>query len=60
LTTKGNTQLLRSVRLSQRWTFVVLPRRRGRDKISLLIGWLEKQYPGPIPRLRIVLKRSEP
>lgn len=47
---------LRSV--GARLTWVVLPRPRGRGKVTLLVNWLAKQYPGPFPRPRIRLQRG--
>jgi len=44
--------------LAQRLTWVCLPRARGRGKVSLLVNWLAKQFPGPFPRPRIRLKRG--
>lgn len=40
-------------------TLALLPSARGRGKVSLLINWLAKQYPGPFPRPRIRLARSK-
>ena len=34
------------------------PGKRGKPR--LLVNWLAKQYPGPFPRPRIVLKRRQP
>lgn len=62
LSTKSDTFQLYAIQLFSRFQLVVLPRPTGRDKILLLLKWLHKQYSGPIPRLRIVLKgaRHEP
>jgi hypothetical protein len=43
-------------RLAARVQLMVLCRAPGPGKIALLCGWLAKQYPGPVPRLRIILK----
>ncbi len=59
LKTKGVTHRLRLIPLFGTFFVAVLPRTTGRDKIALLLDWLDKQYSGPIPRLRIVLKRSK-
>jgi hypothetical protein len=59
LTSKSGTFELRTRPLSRRIQVVVIPRLFGRDKVTLLVHWLRKQYPGPVPRVRIVLKRSE-
>jgi hypothetical protein len=44
----------------RRWTArvqgLVLCRPPGPGKVALLCAWLGKQYPGPVPRVRIVLK----
>jgi hypothetical protein len=36
-----------------------VPTPPGKGKLALLVSWLSKQYPGPIPRVRIILHRSE-
>jgi hypothetical protein len=43
-------------RLAARVQLMVLCRAPGPGKIALLCGWLANQYPGPVPRLRIILK----
>jgi hypothetical protein len=48
------TLLLR--RLAPRVQLLVLCRVAGPGKVALLCQWLAKQYPGPVPRLRIALK----
>jgi hypothetical protein len=55
---KGVTERLRWFSLSRGWQLLVLPPRAGAVKIALLIDWLAKQYPGPFPRMRIVLKKG--
>lgn len=60
LKTRGATGNLRRINLGQRLSLIVLPQRTGRGKIPLLVSWLDKQYSSPLPRPRIVLKRSEP
>jgi hypothetical protein len=47
---------LRLRRLASRVQLLVVCRVTGPGKVALLCGWLAKQYPGPVPRLRIVLK----
>jgi hypothetical protein len=39
---------------------VTLPPTTDRSKVTLLIQWLSKQYPGPLPRIRRDLTRSKP
>ena len=56
---KGMRRHLRTLALGRRLQLVVLPRPGGHAKITLLTQWLSKQYPGPIPRMRRVLKRRE-
>jgi hypothetical protein len=58
LTAKDGTWELRIWPLSQRMQVVVLPRPDAPGKAALLVAWLAKQYPGPVPRVRIVLQRS--
>ena len=58
LTAKDGTWQLRTWSLSRRVQVVCLPRPAGPSKVSLLVQWLSKQYPGPVPRVRIVLTRS--
>jgi hypothetical protein len=48
---------LRLWTLAARLQLLVLCRVTGPGKVALLCGWLAKQYPGPVPRLRITLKR---
>ena len=47
---------LRLRRLASRVQLLVLCRGAGSRKVALLCSWLAKQYPGPVPRLRITLK----
>jgi hypothetical protein len=56
LTAHSETQELRLAPVSRRLQLVRLPRSAARGKIALLVEWLSKQYPGPLPRLRRVLK----
>ncbi len=48
----------------RRWTEGVqgltLCRPPGPGKVALLCAWLRKQYPGPVPRVRFVLKGGAP
>jgi len=60
LTAKEGSWPLRLRRLSRRMQLVVGPCPGGRGKATLFVHWLSKQYPGPMPRVRIILKRSEP
>lgn len=48
---------LRVVSLSHHWQVLLLPGGAS-AKVALLVSWLGRQYPGPIPRVRIVLKRE--
>lgn len=57
LTARGAESLIR-LRLLGRLTWVILPRPPGRGKVTLLVNWLAKQYPGPFPRPRIRLQRG--
>jgi hypothetical protein len=57
-TAKGGTWHLRMVRLGQRLLVVVLPRAVVPGKIALLVHWLSKQYPGPLPRFHINLVKE--
>lgn len=43
------------VTMGARLTLLRLPRRPSSGKTRLLVQWLSKQYPGPIPQIRIVL-----
>jgi hypothetical protein len=47
---------LRLRRLASRLQLLVLCSVTGSGKVALLCSWLAKQYPGPVPRLRIILK----
>jgi len=57
-TTKVGTWRLRLLALSRRMQLVVLPRVDVPSKVALLVQWLSKQYPGPVPRLHIVLRKE--
>jgi hypothetical protein len=54
----GAAQILTFVSLSRNWQLLLLPKQGGSAKVVLLLDWLSKQYPGPIPRIRLVLKRE--
>jgi hypothetical protein len=58
LTAKERTWRLRIVKLSHRVQLVILPAAAGPGKVSLLVQWFSKQYPGPVPRFHIVLKQE--
>lgn len=60
LIAKEGTWPLRLFRLNGRIQLVVPPRPDGPGKVALFVHWLSKQYPGPVPRLRITFPRSEP
>ena len=51
-------QILTFVSLSRNWQLLWLPKQGGSAKVVLLLDWLGKQYPGPIPRICLVLKRE--
>jgi hypothetical protein len=52
--------VLRAVSIASGIQLLVLPYPPPQGKIGLLLNWLERQYPGPLPRPRVVLRRSEP
>ena len=56
LSTRGEPAL-RLRKLVSRVQVLVLCRVAGPGKVALLCSWLAKNYPGPVPRIRIVLKR---
>jgi hypothetical protein len=58
LTAKAGTWPLRIVRISPRLQLVRVPHVAGPGKAALLVHWLAKQYPGPVPRIRVVLKKE--
>jgi hypothetical protein len=60
VTAKGQEHRLRLVALAKRLQGLVLCPRPAAGKVKLLVDWLAKQYPGPIPRIRITLKGGEP
>ena len=43
--------------IGKRFQCVFLPPSGVHGKLTLLVDWLAKQYPGPVPRVRIVLKK---
>jgi hypothetical protein len=55
LSAQGKPALLLR-RLAPRIQVLVLCRVSGPGKVALLCDWLARQYPGPVPRLRFVLK----
>jgi hypothetical protein len=57
-TAKAGTWRLRIIGISKRVQLVVLPRVAGPGKVTLLVQWLSKQYPGPVPSVHIVLKKE--
>jgi hypothetical protein len=58
LTAKTGVWHLRTFALSHRMQLVLLPRPGGPGKMSLLLQWLSKQYPGPVPRVRISFNKE--
>jgi hypothetical protein len=57
-TAKAGTWRLRMVSITKGVQLLVLPRVAGPGKVMLLVQWLAKQYPGPVPRIHIVLKKE--
>ena len=55
LSSKGTTAQVRLLVSLGRWQLVSVPRAKSPGKIALFTAWLAKQYPGPWPRMRIVL-----
>jgi hypothetical protein len=51
---------LRLWKLARRVQLLVYCRATGPGKVALLRKWLTKQFPGPVPRLRFVLKGGAP
>lgn len=51
--------ILRLRRLAPRVQLLIRYGTAGPGKVALFYRWLEKQYPGPVPRLRIVLKGDD-
>lgn len=49
---------LRMSSLSKGWLLIHLPRATRPSKVALLVDWLSKQYPGPVPRIHIHLSRE--
>jgi hypothetical protein len=49
---------LRMKSLSTKWLLIRLPRSTRPSKVALLVDWLSKQYPGPVPRIHIHLSRE--
>ena len=56
---RQRTETLRVTRLSRRVLFARLPSVKSHDKITLLVRWLLKSFHGPLPRVRIVLKKRK-
>jgi hypothetical protein len=57
---RGKTYRLQKTRLGGPFLLLRLPPVKSPGKPALLFDWLSKAYPGPVPRIRIVLTRSEP
>jgi len=49
---------LQMTSLSKGWLLIHLPRATRPSKVALLVDWLSKQYPGPVPRIHIHLSRE--
>jgi hypothetical protein len=60
LSAKEGIWQTRLVRLSTRMQFAVVRPPVGQGKLALFVLWLSKQYPGPVPKIHIVLHRSQP
>ena len=58
LTGRSRTATVRSFPVAPRILIAFMPVAHPRDKIALLIHWLPKVLPGPLPRIRIVLKKK--
>ena len=58
LTGRTRSASIRSFPVAPRILIAVMPAAHPRDKITLLIRWLPKVLPGPLPRIRIVLKQK--
>jgi hypothetical protein len=56
--TKGSSWTLRLTELTPGVQLVAPPTVAGAGKMALLVQWLSKQYPGPIPRIRISLTKE--
>jgi len=54
----AESQTLAFVSIARNWQILVLPKRGGSAKMALFLNWLSKQYPGPLPRIRFVLKKE--
>jgi len=59
LVSKGEHEL-RLVGLTRRLQVLLLCPPPDAGKVPLLLSWLSRQYPGPMPRIRIVLKGGSP
>ena len=53
---RSRTSSIQVICLTRRMLVTILPRAVPRDKITLLLQWLPKVLPGPLPRIRVVLK----
>ena len=60
LSAKDGTWQTRLVRLSARLQFALVRPPLGHGKLALFVQWLSKQYPGPVPMIRVILHRSQP
>ena len=58
LTGRTRTASIRIFPIAPRILIAVTPTTHVQDKITLLVHWLPKVLPGPLPRLRIVLKQK--
>jgi hypothetical protein len=58
LESRTRKEVIRVFPLTPRLLVTRLPSLKPRDKITLLVCWLGKVLPGPLPRIKIVLKRK--
>ena len=57
LQTKKNAWPMRFFTLTKRLQLIFLPHSRTQGRVSLLVSWLSKQHPGPVPRIRVSARR---
>jgi hypothetical protein len=55
LVERQHVQRLVVTAVSTAWVLIQLPRVARPSKVALLVDWLAKQYPGPVPRIHIHL-----
>ena len=57
-TAGGTTSQLRLFAIGKRLQLILLPPSNGHAKVTLLASWLAKQFPGPVPRIKIVFRKD--